>query len=122
MSKNVDSMKNALLKKRADTIKKVMDALQIMENEAISINFLSVFKFTGVSRSWLYGESEIKEIILKAKENSINKLLLDQATQLKVKEREIKILSKQNKMLRKQSEELKLQLEVAYAELYNRDE
>lgn len=42
-----------------------------MEIENILINFLSVFKFTGVSRSWLYKEPQIRELILKAKDHSI---------------------------------------------------
>ena len=93
-----------------------------MEKENIPINFLSVFKFTGVSRSWLYKEPTIKDLILKAKDQSNNRLILDQAIQLNKKGQEIEILTKQNKMLRKQIEELRHQLEVAYAEIYKTKE
>lgn len=120
-SKNTQGMNIASLQKRADTRQRVMDALKTMEAENIPINFLSVFKFTGVSRSWLYKEPPVRELILKAKDHSNNRLMQDQAIQLKTKEREIEILTKQNKMLRKQVDELRQQLEVAYAAIYKQD-
>lgn len=107
---------------KSPTISAPMDALKIMEIENIPINFLSIYKFTGVSRSWLYKESQVRELISKAKDHSNNCLMRDQAVQLKTKEREIEILTKQNKMLRKQIDELRQQLEVAYAAIYKHDE
>lgn len=80
-----EGMNIASLQKRADTLQRVMDALKTMEIENIPINFLSVFKFTGVSRSWLYKESQVRELISKAKDRSNNKLMQDQAIQLKNK-------------------------------------
>lgn len=120
-SKNTEGMNIASLQKRADTLQRVMDALKTMEIENIPINFLSVFKFTGISRSWLYKESQVRELISKAKDHSNNCLMRDQAVQLKTKEREIEILTKQNKILRKQIDELRQQLEVAYAAIYKQD-
>lgn len=120
-SKNTEGMNIASLQKRADTLQRVMDALNIMKVENIPINFLSVFKFTGVSRSWLYKEPQVRELILKEKDHSNNRLMQDQAIQLKAKDREIEILTKQNKVLRKQIEELRQQLEVAYAAIYKQD-
>lgn len=116
--KNIQALNNASQKKRDDTIDRVMNALKIMEKEGISINFLSVSKFTGVARSWLYKEAIIKEIIKQAKTPSNNQLMQDQAVKLKAKQREVDILLKQNKHLRQQIEELRKQLEVAYAEFY----
>lgn len=89
--------------------------------ERIPINFLSVFKFTGVSRSWLYKEPTVRDLILKAKDHANNCLMQNQAIQIKTKDREIEILTKQNKMLRKQIDELRQQLEVAYAAIYKQD-
>lgn len=106
-------MNEAAQKKRTDTIKKVMEALKIMENESIPINFLSVFNFTGVARSWLYKEPTICEFIKNAKGMSNNQLMRDQAVQLKTKDKQIEILTKQNKTLRKQIDDLRQQLEVA---------
>lgn len=57
----------------------MIEALDIMEKESIPINFLSVYKFTGVSRSWLYKEPAIKSRIEEAKERINNQLMRDQA-------------------------------------------
>jgi hypothetical protein len=114
-------MNEAAQKKRTDTIAKVMEALKIMENESIPINFLSVYNFTGVARSWLYKESAICELIKSAKGKINNQLMRDQAVQLNAKDKKIEILIKQNKLLRKQIDELRLQLEVAYAAIYKQE-
>lgn len=116
--KQTEGIVKASKEKKIETIQKVIEALDLMEKESIPINFLSVYKFTGVSRSWLYKESAIKSRIEKAKERVNNQFMRDQAIQLKVKEKEIEILSKQNKMLRKQIDELRKQLEVSYAAIY----
>ena len=58
---------------------------------------------------------------VEAKDHSNNRLMQDQAIQLKTKDREIEILTKQNKMLRKQIDELRQQLEVAYAAIYKQE-
>jgi hypothetical protein len=118
---NTQGLNDSAQKKRTDTIQRVMDALKLMEQESIPINFLSVFRFTGIARSWLYKEPNVCEFIKNAKGRSNNRLMQDQAVQLKTKDREIDILTKQNKMLRKQIEELRQQLEVAYAALYKQD-
>jgi hypothetical protein len=120
-SKNTEGMNIASLQKRADTLQRVMDALKTMEIEEIPINFLSVFKFTGVSRSWLYKEPMVRDLIIKAKNHANNCLMQNQAIQIKAKDREIEILTKQNKMLRKQIDELRQQLEVAYAAIYKQE-
>lgn len=84
MTKNskTERINIASLQKRADTLQRVLDALKTMEVENIPINFLSVFKFTGVSRSWLYKEPKVREFIIKAKDHSNNQLMRDQANRL----------------------------------------
>lgn len=123
MSKNLkrtEGIVQASKEKKIETIQKVIEALDLMEKESIPINFLSVYKFTGVSRSWLYKEPAIKSRIKEAKERVNNQLMRDQAIQIMAKENEIEILTKQNKILRKQVDELRQQLEVAYAEIYKK--
>lgn len=119
--KNIQALNKASQKKRDDTLERVMLALKTMEQEGISINFLSVSKFTSVARSWLYKEPVIKELIIQNKTPSNNQLMQDQAIKLKTTQRQVDILSKQNKLLRHQIEELRQQLEVAYAEIYRKD-
>ena len=118
---NIQAMNDAAQQKRTDTLQRVLDALKIMEQESIPINFLSVYKFTGVARTWLYKEPTIREIIKNAKSHTNNRLMQNQALQLKNKDREIDILTKQNQTLRKQIGELKQQLEVAYAIIYKEE-
>ncbi|AMP89858.1 MULTISPECIES: DUF6262 family protein [Legionella] len=121
MSKNLkktEGIIKASKDKKVETIQKVLEALTLMEKESIPINFLSVYKFTGVSRSWLYKEPAIKSQIENAKERINNQLMRDQAIRLKAKEKEIEVLTKQNKILRNQIDELRKQLEVSYANIY----
>lgn len=121
MSKNLkrtEGILQASKEKKIETIQKVIEALDIMEKESIPINFLSVYKFTGVSRSWLYKEPAIKSRIEEAKERINNQLMRDQAIRLKAKEKEIEVLTKQNKILRNQIDELRKQLEISYANIY----
>lgn len=117
---NTQGIKDAAQKKRIETLEKVLNALKTMEQESIPINFNSVSNFTGVTKAWLYKQSEVKEYIQQAKgSKSCNLFSQDQTLDLSNKNREIEILTKQNKQLRKQTEELRQQLEVAYAALYN---
>lgn len=116
--KKTEGIIKASKDKKVETIQKVIEALTLMEKESIPINFLSVYKFTGVSRSWLYKEPAIKSQIENAKERINNQLMRDQAIRLKAKEKEIEVLTKQNKILRNQIDELRKQLEVSYANIY----
>ncbi len=121
MSKNLkktEGIIKASKDKKVETIQRVLEALTLMEKESIPINFLSVYKFTGVSRSWLYKEPAIKSQIENAKERINNQLMRDQAIRLKAKEKEIEVLTKQNKILRNQIDELRKQLEISYANIY----
>lgn len=114
-------LREAAKKKSEETRKKVIDALKLMEEESLSINFNSVSNFTGVTKAWLYKQPEIKELIKQAKGITNNVLMRDQAIQLGLKNKEIDILTKQNIQLRHKIDGLKQQLEVAYAALYKQD-
>lgn len=119
---NIKGLKEAAQKKRADTLLKILNALKIMEQESIPINFNSVSNFTSVSKAWLYKHPEVKEQIQQAKgKKYCNLFMQDQGLKLSIKNKEIDILTKQNKQLRQQIEELRQQLEVAYAALYKPD-
>jgi hypothetical protein len=120
-SPNTTGIKNAAKKKREETLNKVFDALKIMQEESLSINFNSVSNFTGVTKAWLYKQPDIKELILKTRGTFNNILMKEQAIQLNLKNKQIDILTKQNKQLRLQIDELRQQLEVSYAELYKKD-
>ena len=120
-SPDTAGIKAAAKKKSDETLAKVLDALKVMKEQSISINFNSVSNFTGVTKAWLYKQPEIKELIKQAKGITNNVLMRDQAVQLRLKNKEIDILTKQNTQLRQQVFELKQQLEVAYAAIYKQD-
>ncbi len=120
-SPDTAGIKAAAKKKSDETLTKVLDALKIMDEQTISINFNSVSNFTGVTKAWLYKQTEVKNLIDKARGTKNNLLMQDQAVQLGLKNKEIDILTKQNKHLRQQISELRQQLEVAYAEFYKRN-
>ncbi|KTD02898.1 DUF6262 family protein [Legionella feeleii] len=115
-------IKDAARKKSEETLSKVLEALKIMEEQSISINFNSVSNFTGVTKAWLYKQAKVKDLIHKARDAKNNLLMQDQAIQLGLKNKEIDILTNQNKYLRQQISELKQQLEVAYAAIYKQEE
>jgi hypothetical protein len=121
-SPDTSGIRNAAKKKSEDTLSKVLEALKIMEEQSISINFNSVSNFTGITKAWLYKQPYVKDLIQKLKVAKNNVLMRDQAIQLKQKNKEIDILTKQNKQLRSQIDELKQQLEVAYAAIYKQDD
>ncbi|PWY54072.1 transposase [Legionella qingyii] len=119
----IKALKEAARGKRAATIERVLVALKAMEEQSLPINFESVASFAKVSKTWLYASDEIKELIIKAKnEDGYNLYMKNQAAKLITKDKEISVLIKQNKMLRQEIDELKKQLEVAYAALYKKED
>ncbi|HRD70527.1 MAG TPA: DUF6262 family protein [Legionella sp.] len=121
-SPDTAGIKAAAKKKSDETLTKVLDALKIMVEQSISINFNSVSNFTGVTKAWLYKHTEVKDLIDKARCAKNNLLMQDQAVQLSRKNKEIDILTKQNMLLRRKIDELKQQLEVAYATIYKQSD
>lgn len=121
--KHIKALKDAAQTKSIETLKRFHDALKIMEKEQIPINVESVSKFAKVSKRWIYNHPNLVEQIKSIKkEKTNNRLMINQAVQLRTKEREIEILSKQNKLLRAQIEELRQQLEISYAALYKQND
>jgi hypothetical protein len=121
-SPDTSGIKDAAKKKSDETLTKVLEALKVMEEQSISINFNSVSNFTGVTKAWLYKQLRVKDLIQQAKGSTNNVLMRDQAVQLGLKNKEIEILIKQNKYLRQQISELRQQLEVSYAAIYKQSE
>ena len=117
-SPNTEGIKNAAKLKREETTQKVLDAITLMENESIPINFNSLSKFSGVTKAWLYKQHDLKEMINQKRQGSNNTMVQDQALQINKLKKDNDILSKQNKSLREQISELRKQLEIAYAEIY----
>lgn len=123
MSNNsqIQALKDAAQNKRAATIKRLYESLQIMQDQQIPINIESVSKFAKVSKPWIYGQPEIVEQINRLKSQNKNRFMQDQAIQIRSKDQKIEILTKKNKQLRQNIDELRLQLEIAYAAIYKQD-
>lgn len=118
-SNQVKALKEAVRKKRAATLERILVALKVMDEQRMPINFESVANFAKVSKTTLYADTAIKTQINKARDNyKRNHYMQDQAIKLNVKDKEIAILSKQVKSLRQQIDELKKQLEVAYSGIF----
>lgn len=120
--KSVLVLKEACLAKHEATLSRVLEALQIMKDKGLPQSFQSVAKFAGVSKTWLYSMPEIRRKIeeSRSKSNTI-KRNRDLHELLEKKEAEISILVQKIKKYEATVNKLRLQLEVAYGELYKRN-
>ena len=100
-------------------IDKVNNALQQMKENNLPINFGSVAKLSGVSKTWLYKQDELKGIINHDR-NITGKIqrVIDQQSLLERKEAEIIALKGKNTKLKEAVKKLRRQLEIVYGELY----
>jgi len=114
-------LKEAAKTKHEVTLATVQLALSTMESKDMVINYSSVSKFSGVSRTWLYEHPEFSKTIKKLNDKTKkNTHLREQVTKIKKRDAKIAQLIDQNNAFRQQIDELKKQLEVSYAELYKR--
>lgn len=74
-SPDTTGIKAAAKKKSEETLNKVLEALEVMEAQSITINFNSVSNFAGVTKAWLYKHKEIKDLIDNAR-GAKNNLLM----------------------------------------------
>jgi len=114
------ALKKASQAKRDDTQLKVTTVLRVMKEKNIPINFKSVAKLAGVSKTWLYDQPEIKNEIemLRVKKGTIQRVI-DLKSIVEQKDNEILALKTKNKTLQETIKKLRQQLEIVYGELYN---
>ena len=119
INKQIQALKNASQVKRQNTIHKVNDALQQMKNNNLPINFGSVAKLSGVSKTWLYKHEQLKEQIDRARNRDDKiKSVIDQLSLVEKQNAEIDTLKNRNNKLKEIIKKLRRQLEVVYGELY----
>ena len=120
--KKVQALKAAALSKREDTLQRVQGIIMMMQEKNMIINFQSVSKQASVSKTWLYGEPEIRKQIngLRHKLGIIKKTTDLQAV-IQKKDDEMGVLHQKVKDLEKTVSGLRIQLEVAYGELYKKN-
>lgn len=100
-------------------IERVTDAIKVMQEKNIPINFQSVAKYSAASKTCLYREAKIKAKInsLRSKDGVI-KRTTNLHTKIQKKDIKITTLINKIKILEKKILDMKNQLEVAYGEIY----
>ncbi len=71
--RNTSGLEAHVQQKRESAIKRTEDAIAKLERENRPVNFKTVSEESGVSRTWLYKEPEIKDKINQIKNKQINK-------------------------------------------------
>ena len=112
-------LKKAAQKKQQDTIVRVEAAIKKMKINKDAINFTTVSKIAKVSRTWLYKQSEFKNIIQKLNSSNDNRsnaaIAKDQNLHL------YKKLKDKTRKIQQENIELKKQIEILYGKLYQND-
>lgn len=118
-NKKVLALKKASQDKRSNTLLKVTTVLRVMKEKNLPINFESVAKLAGVSKTWLYQQKELSEEISCAR-NKTGKIhrVIDLQSSVSKKDNEIIKLKEKNSKLKHTIRKLRNQLEVVYGELY----
>ncbi|MBN8202587.1 MULTISPECIES: DUF6262 family protein [Bacillaceae] len=108
--------------RKAETSKKVDEAIKRLLKAYNSINFNSVSKEAGVAKATLYNNKEIRERIEALREQERGKVGLKKQLKREIKEESkeaiIESLKRRIKKLEADNKELRSQLKVAYGEIY----
>ena len=116
VERNVSGLRHNAQKKRQEAFEKVEQGIQKLIKEQQVINFNTVAKASGVSKAWLYKESEIKSRIehLREKHSKGKKTPPKQRASDASKNAIINTLKARVKKAEGENRELKKQIEVAY--------
>lgn len=119
MDKRIQVLKEAAKNKGKNALSKVKSALSMMQAKNIPINFNSLAKLAGVSKTWLYSQPELKKEIeaIRGQRTKIHRVIDLQSTVQK-KNNDILSLKEKNKKQEEIIKKLRRQLEVVYGELY----
>ena len=115
--RNTNGLREASLKKRAEATLKVEEAIQTLIREEKPINFNAVTTISGVSKSWLYKQTELRQRIeaLRAQTKSAAKpKYKTESASDKSKDTMITALREQLKQLKAENKALDQQLAIAY--------
>lgn len=118
--KRIMVLKKASKEKSKKTFLKVKESLGIMKTKNIPINFESVAKFAGISKTWLYNHAKFKDEIERAriKTGKLKRLIINSEDLLKNKTNKIAKLKKEYKTLKDKNKTLSRELEIVHGELY----
>lgn len=118
-----DHMKSIHSSRKAQTQRKVDEAIQKLVRAKGKINFNSVASLAGVAKATLYNHSDIRERIETLRDQQANvshpemlKYKMDQNN----KDAIIASLQRKIKKIEKENKELREQLKMAYGEIYKK--
>ncbi len=119
INKKIIALNLASQEKRKNTQLKVIAVMRVMKDKNIPINFESVAKLSGVSKTWIYRQSDLSDEItnLRNKTGKIERVI-DQKNINERQDAEILNLKNKNRALKAKIKKLHQQIEALYGELY----
>lgn len=123
MTGNTNGLKEYAKNKSKITLEKVDKAIKELSLTEQKINFNSVSEFSGVSKTFLYNNKEIKKRIEELRGKQINKTMNQRAKCDKTsKSKDIIIMAKDKKIkeLENENKKFKEQLEILRGKLYEK--
>ncbi|ACA46222.1 transposase [Clostridium botulinum] len=121
MAGSTKGLKKYAKEKTKLTLEKVDKAIRELSFNGEKINFNSVATASGVSKTFLYNNKEVKERIEDLRKKQVNKEINQRAKYDKIsKSKDIIIMAKDKKIkdLEEENKKLKKQLEVLRGKLY----
>ena len=119
IERNTSGLKDSAERKRQKSFEKLELGIQELIKNRLPINFKSVSEASGLSRSWLYKEPEVKARIeqLRAQTEKTNKTSPKQKASADSKDALINTLKLRLKKVNAENDGLKKQLEVVYGQM-----
>lgn len=121
MTRNTVGLSEHLRKKTKNTLEKVDSAIRELALNEKRINFNSVSNFSGVSKTFLYKNLEVRARIESLREKQVNKNINQRAKYDKTsKSKDVIIQAKDKKIFELESENarLKVELEILRGKIY----
>lgn len=123
MADNTKGLKEYALKRSQMALEKVDKAIRELSLTEQKINFNSVSQLSGVSKTFLYNNQEVKKRIEELRDKQVSKTINQRAKYDKTsKSKDIIIIAKDKKIkeLEEENKKLKEQLEVLRGKLYEK--
>lgn len=123
MADNTKGLKEYALKRSQMALEKVDKAIRELSLTEQKINFNSVSQVSGVSKTFLYNNQEVKKRIEELRDKQVSKTINQRAKYDKTsKSKDIIIMAKDKKIkeLEEENKKLKEQLEVLRGKLYEK--
>lgn len=123
MADNTKGLKEYALKRSQMALEKVDKAIRELSLTEQKINFNSISQLSGVSKTFLYNNKEIKKRIEELRDKQVSRTMNQRAKYDKTsKSKDIIIMAKDQKIkeLEEENKKLKEQLEVLRGKLYEK--